>query len=136
MASPQRPAVDLLGSAAAPVTLATTYGGGATSSAVDVWRQEWAVYSVFCDAVGTATRIDIQIEESSDGSNWAAVQTELVASGVSTLSDYEQRKAVSGTGLVFLARGLVRGASYQRVKIKVDTGTTTTAHVQYTLSGG
>ena len=114
----------------------TTYGATGDSESILVQGHKWACYAIFVDAVGTANRLDVLVQEGPDGTNWAPLQTEAVSSGVATLSDYEQQKAIPGTGLLYTVHAPVRGGLYQRLRLKVDTGTTTTVRVQYSLSGG
>lgn len=122
------------------VTTATqipvTYGATGDSEAILVQGHNWACYHIFVDAVNSGTQLDVLVQEGPDGTSWAPLQTESVASGAATLSDYEQQKAFTATGLLYTVHVPVRGGQYQRLRLKVNTGATTTAHVQYSLSGG
>ncbi len=112
------------------------YDAAGDSESILVQGHKWACYSIFVDAVGGAARLDVLVQEGPDGTNWAPLQTEAVTSGVATLSDYEQQKALAAPGLLYTVHAPVRGGQYQRLRLKVNAGTTTTVRVQYSLSGG
>ena len=142
MAQPNSTTVlaDLIGSASSPVSVTTAYAG-ATSSALNVKDYVWALYSIFFTTNhADTTRVDVLVEESPDGTNWAPLQTEVVAAGVATLSDYVQQKATgTATGLLYTAHVPVRGERFQRISLKVDaagSGSVSAIYVQYSLSGG
>jgi hypothetical protein len=118
------------------VQITNAYGVPGDSESILVQSHKWACYAIFIDAIaGPASRLDALVQESPDGTNWAPLQTEAVAAGVATLSDYEQQKAFAGTGLLFIVHAPVRGGQYQRIRLKVDAGTAD-VRVQYSLSGG
>ena len=141
MPSPQQPAIDLLGTDAAPVTIATSYAAAATSAAVDVFGHDTAGFYVWIDGVASATQLDITIEVSPTGSGtateWVALKTEAVTSGAATQSSYELQVDVTGMStdptMAIFVPVPVRGAAYMRVKLKADSACT--GHVSYTLSG-
>jgi hypothetical protein len=141
MPSPQTPAIDLLGTDAAPVTIATSYAAAATSAAVDVFGHDTAAFYVWIDGVASATQLDITIEVSPTGSatatEWVALKTEAVTSGAATQSSYELQVDVTGMSadptLAIFVPAPVRGAAYMRCKLKADSACT--GHVSYTLSG-
>ena len=141
MPSPQTPAIDLLGTDAAPVTIATSYAAAATSAAVDVFGHDTAGFYVWIDGVASATQLDITIEVSPTGSatatEYVALKTEAVTSGAATQSDYELQVDVTGMStdptLAIFVPVPVRGAAYMRCKLKADAACT--GHVSYTLSG-
>jgi len=118
-------------------TLPAAYGATGDSESILVQGHKWACYAIFLDVNhASTTRLDVLVQEGPDGTNWAPLQTEVVAAGVATLSDYEQRKATgTATGLLYTVHVPVRGGLYQRLRLKVDAGTST-ARVQYSLSGG
>jgi len=117
---------------------AVNYGATGDSESILVQSHKWACYAIFLDTNDVASlQLDVLVQESPDGTNWAPLQTEAVAAGVATLSDYEQQKDITGvvTGLLFTVHAPVRGGQYQRIRLKVDAGATE-ARVQYSLSGG
>ena len=118
-------------------TLTNAYAATGDSEAIFVQSHKWACYSIFVDANGEApaARLDVLVQEGPDGTSWAPLQTEAVAAGVATLSDYEQQKVLAGTGLLFTVHAPVRGGQYQRLRLKVDAGTAD-VRVHYSLSGG
>ncbi len=100
MPSPQTPAIDLLGTDAAPATVTTSYSAGATSAAVDVFGHETAGLYVWIDGIASATQLDIMIEVSPTGSatatEWVALKTEAVTSGAATRCKLEADAACRG----------------------------------------
>jgi len=128
---------DILGSSSAPVTLGTSYTAGSTSSPVNIGGHKYFTAFIYCTDLGGAGRLDVQFEVaiSLASADWTPLQTESVSSGVSTLSDYEQQKAVSGTGLVFAVSLPIRGFRNWRIKMKADAGTPQ-VYVNFTGSGG
>tara|TARA_B100001094_G_scaffold66565_2_gene62752 strand:+ start:3550 stop:3987 length:438 start_codon:yes stop_codon:yes gene_type:complete len=128
---------NLLGTVAAPVTLGTSYTGGSTSSPVTLGGHKYFTVFVQCTALGGAGRLDLQFEvaASSGSSDWSPLQTESVSSGASTQSDYEIKKAVSGTGQALAVSIPIRGFRYWRIKMKSDAGTPQ-VYVRYFGSGG
>jgi len=141
MPSPQTPAIDLLGTDAAPATVATSYSAGATSAAVDVFGHDTAGLYVWIDGIASATQLDIMIEVSPTGSatatEWVALKTEAVTAGAATQSSYELQVDVTGMStdptLAIFIPAPIRGAAYMRCKLKADSACT--GHVSYTLSG-
>ena len=127
----------ILGSSSAPVTLGTSYTGGSTSSAVNIGGHKYFTAFIYCTVLGGASRLDLQFEvaEAQGSSDWTPLQTESVSSGVSTQSDYEIQKAVSGTGLVLAVSIPIRGFRYWRIKMKADAGTPQ-VYANYFGSGG
>ena len=122
----------------AATELPTTYGATGDSESILVQGHKWACYSIFLDVNDSAShQLDVLVQEGPDGTNWAPLQTEAVTSGAATLSDYEQQKDITGTsvGLLYTVHAPVRGGQYQRLRLKVNAGTTT-VRVQYSLSGG
>ena len=127
---------DLLGSSGSAVTLGTSYTPLATSSGVDMDGDKYIVLYVYCSALGGAGRLDLQLEVSEElAGDYVPVQTESVSSGVSTQSDYEIQKAVTGTGAALLVSIPTRGIRFWRIKMKADAGTPA-VYVRYSGSGG
>ena len=130
---------DLLGTQAAPVTLGAAYTAPNSSATYELQGHKYGMYYVFVTAVGGAARIDVQFETTEDDglgafATWSPLQTEVVASGVSTQSDYEIQKAITTTGLIAFSIP-VRGFRYWRVRLKADAGTPQ-VYVRYSASGG
>lgn len=50
---------------------------------------------------GTATSIDIEVDGSWDGTDWATIQTASVSAGIVTLADATWRKATPATGTLW-----------------------------------
>lgn len=122
--------------------LTTTYGATGDSESILVQGHKWACYSIFVDVLalpsGGSPQLDVLVQEGPDGTNWAPLQTEAVTSGVATLSDYVQQKAIPGTGLLYTVHAPVRGGLYQRLRLKFNLALPDIAavRVQYSLSGG
>lgn len=121
---------DLLGSAASPVTLSTSYG--AASSGVSTGGARWAVFFVFVDSASAAAQIDIRIDASDVGAEWAPLTSETITSGAAPQSDYEPQRAFTGTGLILALPVPVRGVPWLRVAAKADAGSPT-VHIRYSL---
>jgi len=94
---------DLLGSAASPVTLSTSYG--APSSGVSTGGARWVVFYVFVDSASTAAQIDIRVEASDVGAQWSPLTAETITAGAAPQSDVDA-KADAGTPTVHIRYSL------------------------------
>lgn len=116
---------NLLGSESSPITLGTEYTSGSTSDGVDLFGYKYIVLYVYCSAINSASRIDMQLEvaEQKDSLYWSPLHTESLEAGVATQDIYEIRKSFDSIGLVLVAPIPVRAIRYWRIKLKADAGT-------------
>lgn len=84
-------------------------------------RVDWTIR---VSETGSATRLDARVQvataEDPGDADWSTVQTEAVAAGVATLSDYELRKDLSAA--LTLGIGLDTRGRWMRLQIKAGTG--------------
>jgi hypothetical protein len=134
-----------LGSNSSPVTLSDSWAAEATSAPAKTEGHKYISFFIYVNDPDTATRLDVQIQvsdfgESNPDSIWAPLQTESVADGIATQSDYEvQKSGVDGVAVdptLFLPITIpIRAFRYFRLRLKADAGSPT-VHARYSLSGG
>jgi hypothetical protein len=132
--------VDVIGTDASPVTLTTS---NTFSGAVDALGFEFINFWLYLDDRDSATKITVGLYASDTPSiasdaTWVSLQTEAIAAGVATQSNYTQEKAVSGTladpTLTLPISIPTRGMRFFRIAVKCDAGSPT-AHVRVGYGG-
>jgi len=134
-----------LGTDSSPVTLSDDWDPAGISDAVYTEGHKYISFFIYINTPDTATRLDARILVSDTGDDevqeeWAALQTESVADGVATQSDYELQKSgvdsVVTNPTLFLPITIpIRAFRYFRIMLKADAGAPT-VHARYSLSGG
>jgi hypothetical protein len=132
--------VDLVGSNASPITLTTS---PQFSNPVDAQGYDYVIFWLFLDDRDSATKITAGVYTSdtpstTSNATWVSLQTEAIASGVGTQSNYTQEKTVSGTladpTLTLPISVPTRGMRFFRLSVKCDAGSPT-CHVRVGYGG-
>ena len=122
---------DAIGSSASPVTLgADTYEAQAGFTSTRDYRD--CAWHVTIPNKGTATKVTVKVEWSEDSANLSQQGSEIIAAGVSTLSDFVQEYDVTNLTAPFNLPALLlpTAAPNAKVSVKADIGTTTTVYVR------